>query len=103
MVNPIGVGGARPIGPLQPVQGTQSAGSTTDEKGFADSLKAQLEKVSEMQTDAETGIEKLLTGESQNVTEVFAAARKAEVAFSLLMEIRNKLNDAYGELRRIQT
>lgn len=55
-----------------------------------------------MQADADRNVENLLTGETQNITEVFVAARKAQVAFSLLMEIRNKLVDAYTELRQLR-
>ena len=69
---------------------------------FAAALRRQLEQVSRMQTEADQGVQSLLTGESQNITEVFAAARKAQVAFSLLMEIRNKLVDAYTEIRQLR-
>ncbi|MBN2445919.1 MAG: flagellar hook-basal body complex protein FliE [Phycisphaerae bacterium] len=69
---------------------------------FTSALREQLEKVSEMQAEANAGVERLLTGESENITEVFSTARKAEVAFTLLMEIRNKLVDAYSELRQVR-
>jgi len=65
-------------------------------------VKEQLLKVSRMQSEADEKVQKLLTGESQNLTEVFTAARKAEVAFSLLMEIRNKLVNAYEELKNMR-
>lgn len=65
-------------------------------------FRQQLEQVSQMQAEADHGVQSLLTGETQNITEVFATARKAEVAFSLLMEIRNKLVDAYTELRQLR-
>jgi flagellar hook-basal body complex protein FliE len=52
--------------------------------------------------EADEGIQNLLTGRTDNVTEVLTAARKAEIAFSLLMEIRNKLVDAYSELRQLR-
>ena len=55
-----------------------------------------------MQAEAEEGIENLITGRTDNITEVFTAARKAEVAFSLLMEIRNKLVDAYSEVKQLR-
>lgn len=65
-------------------------------------MRQQLEAVSQMQAEANEGVQRLLTGESQNITEVFSAARKAEVAFSLLMELRNKLVDAYEQLRQVR-
>ncbi len=69
---------------------------------FADQLRAQLEQVSRMQAEADQGIHNVLTGQSDNITEVLTAARKAEVAFSLLLEIRNKLLDAYSELKQLR-
>jgi len=47
-------------------------------------------------------VQKLLTGETDNVAEVFSASKKAGVAFDLLMEIRNKLVDAYNEVQQMR-
>ncbi len=41
-------------------------------------------------------------GASVNDTEVLTASQKADLAFHLLMEIRNKLMDAYREVQQIQ-
>ena len=76
--------------------------ATTAGEDFASLIKEQLQQVSQMQSEADDKVQKLLTGETQNLTEVFAAARKAEVAFSLLMEIRNKLLDAYQEVKNMR-
>ena len=55
-----------------------------------------------MQVEADEGVQSLLTGRTDNITGVLTTARKAEVAFSLLMEIRNKLVDAYSELKQLR-
>ncbi|MCK6455009.1 MAG: flagellar hook-basal body complex protein FliE [Phycisphaerae bacterium] len=77
-------------------------GSKSDEIDFKSQLVESLEKVSRLQQEADVGVQRLLTGESDNVSEVLATIRKADVAFSLLMEIRNKLLDAYNELRQMR-
>lgn len=69
---------------------------------FAALLRRQLEQVSQMQHQADDGLKKVLTGESDNLSEVFTAAKRAQVAFDLLMEIRNKLVDSYVELRQLR-
>ena len=69
---------------------------------FASIVRDQHKRVSDMQSEADENVRKLVTGESQNMTDVFVAARKAEVAFSLLMEIRNKLLDSYQELQNMR-
>lgn len=99
MVNPISSNPVKPLGPLTPSGPVERPAPGSS---FAAVLRQQLERVSEMQMQAEEGIQNLLTGRTHNITEVFATARKAEVAFSLLMEIRNKLTDAYTELKQMR-
>ena len=100
MADPISISGLGPISPTGPARPpTPATGTGSD---FAALIKEQLERVSQMQSEADENVQRLLTGESQNLTEVFTAARKAEVAFSLLMEIRNKLIDAYQELKNMR-
>lgn len=91
---------ASPAGPTGPAGSPPSGSPPRGE--FAGMLRAQLERVNQMQSEADRELQRVLTGESQNLTEVFVAARKAEVAFSLMMEIRNKLVDAYEELRQLR-
>ena len=102
MVEPVSSNPIRPIGLPAPGRATRPAGQPTPEPSFAATLRQQLEQVSAMQTEAEQGIQDLLSGRTQNITEVFVAARKAEVAFSLLMEIRNKLAEAYTEIKNLR-
>jgi len=100
MADPISINGLGPISPTGPTRPpTPTTGTGPD---FAALVKEQLERVSQMQSEADENVQRLLTGESQNLTEVFTAARKAEVAFSLLMEIRNKLIDAYQEVKNMR-
>ncbi len=93
--------------PLRPVQGpaaTSPAAKTQAPAGkdFSSYLLESLEKVNQLQQEADAGVQKLVTGETDNVAEVFSATRKAGVAFDLLMEIRNKLLDAYTELKQMR-
>ncbi len=100
MADPLSIEGLRPVAPTGPPKPPSPA--TTAGEDFAALVKEQLLKVSRMQSEADESVQKLLTGETQNLTEVFTAARKAEVAFSLLMEIRNKLVSAYEEIRNMR-
>ena len=52
--------------------------------------------------DAAKGIEKLSLGETANMAEIFLAVRKADIAFSMMMEMRNKLVEAYRELQQMR-
>ena len=81
-----------------------SKGPLGDKPGndFALMLKEQLEHVTKMQNEADDGVKRILTGEADNLSEVFSAAKRAQIAFDLLMEIRNKLVDSYTELRQMR-
>jgi flagellar hook-basal body complex protein FliE len=61
-----------------------------------------LDEVNRLQDEADRGVQKLVTGQTDNVAEVLAAANKAGIAFDLLMEIRNKLTDAYKEIQQMR-
>jgi len=100
----IGATGIGPLRQIQPPATTQptAAPAPADGKDFKSFLLDNLEKVDQLQKEADAGVQKLLTGETDNYAEVFSASRKAGVAFDLLMEIRNKLQDAYTELRQMR-
>lgn len=103
MIDPLSSNPIRPSGPLTPPgQGGPAQTTGSSEKDFAALLRQQLEQVSRVQQEAEAGVQDLLTGRSTNITEVFVAARKAEVAFSLMMELRNKLVGAYEEMKQLR-
>jgi len=71
-------------------------------KDFKSILFDSLDEVNRLQSEADAGVQRLVTGETDNVAEVLAAVNKAGVAFDLLMEIRNKLTEAYQEIQRMQ-
>lgn len=72
------------------------------ERDFRQFLLEGLEKVNQLQNEADLGVQKLLTGRADNVAEVFSASRKAGIAFDLLMEIRNKMLDAFNEVKQMR-
>jgi flagellar hook-basal body complex protein FliE len=69
---------------------------------FSEFLVDRLNEVNKLQTEADAGVQRLLTGEADNVAEVLAASNKAGIAFDLLMEVRNKLLDAYREIQQMR-
>ncbi len=104
MTNPIQPGGINPGGPISPfapLPATQAAGKTGG-ANFRDLLLDNLNEVNRLQLEADQGVQRLLSGEADNVAEVFNAVNKAGIAFDLLMEIRNKLQDAYRDIQQMQ-
>ena len=92
--NPAAAGGAgssAPGGPAGP-----------DGKSFKEFLADSLSEVNRMQVEAQDAMNRFATGETTNQAEVISAVRQAELAFNMMMEIRNKLIDAYQEVLRMR-
>ncbi len=102
MTNPIQFPGS--TGKISGVDPAMRPATTEQIKGkdFKSVLLDSLDEVNRLQIEADQGVQKLLTGETDNVAEVLAAADKAGIAFDLLMEIRNKLTDAYKEIQQMR-
>ena len=91
----------------QPISPTATAPQQTEAdavkgKDFKTILLESLDEVNRLQTEADQGVQRLVTGETDNVAEVLTAVNKAGIAFDLLMEIRNKLTDAYREIQEMR-
>jgi len=91
-VRPVGISAAAMSGPPEAAPG----------KDFKSILLNSLDEVNRLQAEADQGVQRLVTGETDNVAEVMAAVNKAGIAFDLLMEIRNKLSDAYQEVQQMR-
>lgn len=103
MPDPLSVNGLQPgqvTGPGKPAQAGPTA--APDGLSFQDTLLNSLNEVSRLQQEAADGVEKLATGQTDDLANVFSAVRKADVAFSMLMEMRNKLVEAYQELQQMR-
>ena len=69
---------------------------------FADMLQEQLNTVNELQRDAKEAIEDFMAGRRVDVESVMIATQKADTAFRLLLQVRNKVMAAYDELKQIR-
>ena len=96
--------------PIQPIQiplvspgqtplATQAAGGTNSFKNF---LLESIQEVNLLQQDADRAVEKLATGGEVNPAEVLTAVQKADIAFRLMLQVRNKLVQAYNEIQDIR-
>ena len=69
---------------------------------FSDMLQEQLDTVNQLQRDAKEAIEDLMSGRRVDVESVMIATQKADTAFRLLLQVRNKVMAAYDELKQIR-
>ena len=101
-INPLN--GAIPLPPAAPTIGSPGALAAGDAGGasFKDLLVESIREVNTMQQDAQKAVEQLSTGEDVNMAEVMTAVQKADMSFRLMLQMRNKLVQAYNEIRQIQ-
>lgn len=69
---------------------------------FQETLNGFIKNVNDLQAEAGRSVEMLLTGEIKDVHDVMIAVEKAGTSFELMMEIRNKMIEAYHEVLRMQ-
>lgn len=84
--------------PLPPrtVSPGQSEGS------FKSVLTDAISEVQRLQTEADTTIKQLVSGEIKDVTETMVAVERADLSFQTMMAVRNKMLAAYEEVMRMQ-
>ena len=72
------------------------------DKSFGEILKESVNKVDNLEMEADKAIQDFTVGGSETIHETMIAVEKAEISFKLLMEVRNKLIEAYQEVMRMQ-
>lgn len=91
-----GIGSSTPLGgakEAKPAQAAEGAG-----KFFGELVN----KVNDLQLQADSEIQKFSSGESKGLHEVMLAMEKSGVAFQFLTQVRNKAMEAYQEVMRMQ-
>ncbi len=71
-------------------------------ESFGDIFKNMISETNDLQNKAADIAQQFAMGEVTDIHDVMIAAEKAGVSFELVMEIRNKLIDAYQEFMRMQ-
>jgi len=89
-----------PIAP--PATLPQATRGVAETPSFANLMLESIGQVNEMQVNAEHAVEQLFTGGEANTAEVLTAVQKADLSFKLMMQIRNKLVQAYEEIKDIR-
>ena len=97
-----------PISSLSGVLGTVATGgvssvpSTGGKSGeFGSALKSAIQQVDGYQQDANQSIQQFLQGNGE-LHNVALATQRAEMAFDLGMQVRNKIVSAYQEIMKMQ-
>jgi flagellar hook-basal body complex protein FliE len=69
---------------------------------FGKVLQGTINTLETMHQDASSSIQKFLTGENDDIHTTVLATQKAEMAFDLGLQVRNKVVSAYQEIMKMQ-
>ncbi|WP_414661678.1 flagellar hook-basal body complex protein FliE [Horticoccus sp. 23ND18S-11] len=107
-----------PIGSVNPLQATAlsridaplpkiglpqtTPAITGPSEGFGPMLDGLVGQVQSKQAAAQEATRKVLLGDSDQLHQSVIAMQEASVAFTMMVEVRNKLVESYQELMRMQ-
>lgn len=83
--------------------GSTPASSVNEGEGnFGALLKTAINQVEELHGSAAQQVTDLLKGNRSDAHNVMIAVEKADIAFQLMLQVRNKIVSAYQEVSRMQ-
>jgi flagellar hook-basal body complex protein FliE len=90
--------GAIPDAGVAPIRPAGDAGGGA----FQDMLTGAVQKVEGLGQDASASVQQFLSGEGGELHTTILATERAELAFELFQQVRNKVVSAYQEIMRMQ-
>jgi len=107
MADPVGLIGAGGAGPVQrPLPGVGNARphpeANPNGPSFRDVFMDTLREADALQQDATKAMEDLASGQRDDPEGVILAAKKAETAFQMIQSLRNKVMQAYDEVKQMR-
>jgi flagellar hook-basal body complex protein FliE len=76
--------------------------STPGAGAFGSMFADAISKVEGFQQNAQTSVDRLLSGEGEELHHVAIATQQAELSFQLFMQVRNKIVTAYQQVMQMQ-
>jgi flagellar hook-basal body complex protein FliE len=89
------------ISPLSGVMKQTSVRPAADDGAFKNILSELIENVNETEHAAQEDILKIASGNADDLHNIMINAEKAELATLALVQVRNKILDAYNEIMRV--
>jgi flagellar hook-basal body complex protein FliE len=69
---------------------------------FQNVLSSAIGSIESLRNSASDSVQKFLTGQNEELHTTILATQKAELAFELGLQVRNKVVDAYQEIMKMQ-
>jgi len=81
---------------------TPSSSPAGEQGDFGSTLSDAIDQVELAHTNAQQQMQGLLQGDRQDIHNVMIAVEKADISFQLMMQVRNKIVNAYQEISKLQ-
>lgn len=101
MIMPIGSAPISPISPLPSGPTPNVTGASGDGTSFSDLLSGVVKEANVNQAKADEAVKKLASGENTDVHQVMLAMEQARLSLMMVVDVRNKMVEAYQELSRM--
>ncbi|MBP9020013.1 MAG: flagellar hook-basal body complex protein FliE [Syntrophobacterales bacterium] len=99
-MNDIIIGGKGALTPVEPGKAAkEESGAQTP---FGTVLKQTIRDINNLQLKADQAIAKVEVDNSASIHEAMVALEKADISFKAMMQVRNKIIEAYQEIMRMQ-
>lgn len=85
-----------------PEAGGAEPSTNGDTKTFMGVLKDSMETVNLHQHQADHAIKEMIAGRSKNIHETMLTVERADTSLKMMMQVRNKILEAYREVMRMQ-
>lgn len=89
---------ALPVGP----DSVGFSGSESESGSFGDVLKGAINSVSNLQNSADQQVSTLMQSGQGDMSKTMISVEKADVAFQLMLQVRNKVVSAYQDIEKMQ-
>lgn len=80
---------------------TSGVGGPGDGPDFTQTLDGMMNQVADMQSSAQAQVVGLLQGNGQDVHSAMIAVQQADLSFQLMMQVRNKIIQAYQTISQM--
>ncbi|MBZ5617156.1 MAG: flagellar hook-basal body complex protein FliE [Acidobacteriia bacterium] len=94
--------------PILPISGAalpdaiRPAGQSQGGGAFQDVFTSAIQNVEAFGQDASASVQRFLSGEGEELHTTIMATQRAELAFDMFLQVRNKVVSAYQEIMRMQ-
>jgi len=81
---------------------TPGTGASAGSGKFLETLQHSMDEVEGAQGDAQNQVAQLLNGKGADLHSAMIAVEKADLSFQLMMQVRNKIVQAYQQVSNMQ-